>query len=154
MVVIQIKCSDKDSFLYETTCDTSNDAVIRDICSIWNTRLRLAQLVGGIRELAKHGPMKHPEKAGLDVIQEEATGVMVEKNEYYQADPLGARIGNGPGPQLAATMERVAADAEALLSGQDSVFKKMALTMPLLQEKLDNIRGAVTMGESCLGGVS
>ena len=45
MVVIQIKTSDSDSFLYETTCDTSNDAVIRDIVNIWNTRLRLAQLV-------------------------------------------------------------------------------------------------------------
>ena len=147
MVVVQIKTGEQqnDSFLYECTCDASADAVIRDIVNIWNTRLRLAQLVGGVRELAKHGPMKHPDKAGLDVVQEEHGGVVIEKNEYYQADPLGARTGNGPGPQLAATMERVAADAEALLSGKDTVFKKVALTLPMLQEKLDNIRGAVTM---------
>ena len=145
MVVIQIKTSDSDSFLYETTCDTSNDAVIRDIVNIWNTRLRLAQLAGSIRELAKYGPMKPPDKAGLDVIQEEHNGLVIDKNEYYQPDPTGARTGNGPGPQLASTMERVAADAEALLNGKDTVFKKLALTMPMLQEKLDNIRGAVTM---------
>lgn len=33
MVVIHIKKSDGDGFLYETTCDASNDAVIREIVS-------------------------------------------------------------------------------------------------------------------------
>ena len=89
--------------------------------------------------------MKPPDKAGLDVIQEEHNGVVIDKNEYYQPDPTGTRTGNGPGPQLASTMERVAADAEALLNGKDTVFKKLALSMPMLQEKLDNIRGAVIM---------
>ena len=65
MVVIQIKTSESDSFLYETTCDTSNDALVRDIVNVWNTRIRLFQLAGSIRELAKHGPMKPTDKIGF-----------------------------------------------------------------------------------------
>ncbi len=68
MVVIQIKSSDVDTFLYENLCDTSNDAVIRDIVRIWNMRLRLQQLIGAIRELALYGPMKPLDKAGIDKV--------------------------------------------------------------------------------------
>lgn len=68
MVVIQIKSSETDSFLYETSCDTSNDALLQDIVNIWNMRLRLSLLAGAIKEMAKYGPMKLPEKAGLDVV--------------------------------------------------------------------------------------
>ena len=115
MVVIQIKTSDADSFLYETTCDTSNDTLIRDIVQVWNTRIILSQLAGGIRELAKFGPMKHPEKFGLDAIQEE-DGLHIEKSDDYQSDPSGLRSGNGPGKQLSETMEKVAIDAESILT--------------------------------------
>ena len=31
-------------------------------------RARLMQLVGGIREMAKYGPMKQPDKAGIDTV--------------------------------------------------------------------------------------
>lgn len=114
MVVIQIKTSESDSFLYETTCDTSNDTLVRDIVNVWNTRIRLFQLAGSIRELAKYGPMKPPDKVGLDVIQEE-DGVFIEKSANYQPDPTGMRTGNGPGQQLMDVMEKVAVDAESLL---------------------------------------
>jgi hypothetical protein len=115
MVVIQIKAGDVDTFLYETTSDTSNDIVVREIVDIWNMRIRLRQLCGGIRELARYGPMKHPSKAGLDKIDEEYKGERVEKGEFYEADPTGMRTGNGVGPGLTDTFERVARDAEAVI---------------------------------------
>lgn len=115
MVVIQIKNSDDDSFLYETTCACSNDALVRDLVKVWNLRIRLKQLTGSIRELAQYGPMKHPNKAGIDEIQEKYNNELIEKNEYYQPDPTGNRTGNGVGPQLSETIERVARDVEALL---------------------------------------
>lgn len=34
MVVIQVKKSDADSFLYETTCATSNDELIRELVGL------------------------------------------------------------------------------------------------------------------------
>ena len=66
MVVIQIKNSDKDTFLYETSCDISNDQLLRDLVNVWNLRLRLRQLIGGLREMALYGPMKEPNKVGID----------------------------------------------------------------------------------------
>eukprot|EP00595_Chromulina_sp_UTEXLB2642_P003666 CAMPEP_0196761960 /NCGR_PEP_ID=MMETSP1095-20130614/1280_1 /TAXON_ID=96789 ORGANISM="Chromulina nebulosa, Strain UTEXLB2642" /NCGR_SAMPLE_ID=MMETSP1095 /ASSEMBLY_ACC=CAM_ASM_000446 /LENGTH=227 /DNA_ID=CAMNT_0042112105 /DNA_START=180 /DNA_END=863 /DNA_ORIENTATION=+ len=88
--------------------------------------------------------MKPLDKAGIDSIQEECGGVIIEKGEYYNQDPTGIRTGNGPGPKLSETLELVANDAEAVLS-KDNVTRKIAITLNMLQEKLDNIRGAVTM---------
>eukprot|EP00981_Chlorochromonas_danica_P014354 scaffold7822_cov179-Ochromonas_danica.AAC.15 len=130
MVVIQIKTSNEhDTFLYETTCDTLNDSLVRDLVKVWNLRIRLRQLAGGLRELAEYGPMKHPDKAGIDEIQEKYNNERIEKGEYYKADPTGIRNGNGVGPQLGDTMNRVADDLESILD----------------KEKLDLARGAVMM---------
>jgi hypothetical protein len=126
MVVIQIKTGESDSFLYETTCSTSNDVLVRDIVDVWNTRIRLFQLAGSIRELAKHGPMKASDKIGLDAIQEE-DGQYIEKGDRYQADPTGMRTGNGPVQQLVDTMEKVASDAESLLTKVSYELRTMDL---------------------------
>ena len=89
---------------------------MRELTEIWNLRLRLAQLAGGICEMGKYGPMKHPDKVGLDEIASTYGGQVIERNEYYEADPTGMRTGNGVGPQLMETLTRVAQDAESLLS--------------------------------------
>eukprot|EP01036_Dinobryon_divergens_P023920 gene23920-32318_t len=143
MVVIHIK-KDNGAFLYETSCENSNEFVIRDLVNVWNMRLRLQQLVGGLREMALYGPMKPPDKAGLDEINEKYNGAVLDKNQYYQADPTGVRTGNGVGPQLQETIERVCTDTEAVLSG-DNVTRKLAISTAMLQDKLDLIRGVVTM---------
>jgi hypothetical protein len=144
MVVFQIKKSDTDTFLYEASCDMTSDHVVRELTEIWNLRLRLSQLCGAIREMGRHGPMKHPDKAGLDEIATSYGGAAIERGEYYEADPTGMRTGNGVGPQLMETIERVAHDAESVLT-KDMVARKFAVSLPMLQEKLDNMRGAVTM---------
>jgi hypothetical protein len=46
MVVFHVKSGDSDGFLYEASCDTNNDALIRNIVEIWNLRIRLRQLTG------------------------------------------------------------------------------------------------------------
>jgi len=142
--VIHVKQSDADSFLYETTCSTSNDEMIRDVVEVWNLRIRLLQLCGAIIELAKYGPMKQPDKAGLDEVEEKYNGNKIDRGEFYLPDPTGARCGSGVGPQLSDTIERVAQDAMDVLS-KLTVDRKISLSRRLLQEKLDNIRGAVTM---------
>mmetsp|Transcript_11714 Transcript_11714/g.21761 ORF Transcript_11714/g.21761 Transcript_11714/m.21761 type:complete len:285 (+) Transcript_11714:50-904(+) len=144
MVLFQIKKGDKDTYLYETTADTSNDVVVRELAEIWNLRLRIGQLCGAIREMAQYGPMKKPDAAGLDEVAEKYENAVLDKNEFYQADPTGARTGNGVGPQLTETIERVCQDAESVLSPNYASLKK-AVSISLLTEKLDNIRGAVTM---------
>ena len=145
MVVIQIKNGEKDSFLYETTGDKTGDFVVRELCQIFNMRVRLSQLKGGLGELSRHGPMKPQDKVGLDEIKEQ-NGEVIEKGQYYDPDPTGSRTGNGVGPQLSATMEKVCEDADAVLSPAN-VQRKVATTLEKLQEKLDNMRGAVMMGK-------
>jgi hypothetical protein len=144
MVVIHIKANDGNEFLYETTCDSSCDTMIRDLTEVWNLRIRLRQLCGALRDLGDHGPMKPPDKAGLDSIDEEYRGAVLDKNEFYKADPTGNRTGNGPGPQLRETIERVCIDAEAALD-KNNVLRKIATTRAGLTEKMDNMRGAVMM---------
>lgn len=58
----------------------------------------------------------------------------------------GKRNGNGVGPQLRETFERVCKDAETLM-GKEQSKRRIAVTQQALDEKIDNIRGAVTMGE-------
>ena len=58
----------------------------------------------------------------------------------------GKRNGNGVGPQLCNTLERVCVDAQAML-GKEQAQRRVAVTQEALDEKMDNIRGAVTMGE-------
>lgn len=69
---------------------------------------------------------------------------MIDRTEFYTEDPTGVRTGNGVGPSLTETFERVAVDAESVLS-KELTTRKIAITLAMLQEKLDNIRGAVTM---------
>lgn len=116
MVVIQVKNSEHDTFLYETSSTSVGDQVVREIVQIWNLRVRLSQLSGAVRELAKYGPMKPQDKIGIDEIQEQHNGVHIEKGEYYCMDLTGIRTGNGVGPRLAETIDMVASDAEAVLS--------------------------------------
>jgi len=143
MVVIHLKMDDSNQFLYETTCGTSNEDLITQICTIWNMRLKLQMTVENVRELAKYGPMKPPDQRGLDEIKEEE-GAKIEKGQYYASDPLGHRTGNGPGPQLADTMEKVCLDALAAIN-KNQVTMKVAMTSELLQEKFDNLQGSVIM---------
>lgn len=60
--------------------------------------------------------------------------------------PPGKRDGNGVSPQLRETFERVCSDAETLL-GKEQTKRRIALTQEDLDEKMDNMRGAVTMGK-------
>ena len=66
--------------------------------------------------MAKYGPMKHPNKAGLDEIGETYNGESIDKGPHYMPDPTGARTGNGTGPQLSETIERVCLDTESVLN--------------------------------------
>lgn len=144
MVVIHVKKGDTDGFLYETSCELSNDVIIRDIVSVYNLRIILSQLIGNLRQLAKHGPMKQPDKQSLDEIDEKYNGVKINKNEYYEADPNGIRTGNGVGPQMTEMIEKVCVDTENILD-KNNILRKISISKSQLIEKLENIRGVVIM---------
>lgn len=101
-------------------------------------------LVMAVRDMAKHGPATPEAEQGLDEVKEEYEGVKIDKGEFYRADPSGKRTGNGVSEQLLETIERVCKDAEMAV-GKAATAARVATTQEVLDEKLANIRGAVTM---------
>jgi hypothetical protein len=144
MVVIHLKVrGETDSFLYETTTATPNDTVVRELCLICGLREKLSRLAGMLEDLSKHGPSKAEAERGLDEMAERE-GKVVVKGPHYSADPLGNRTGDAPSPQLVEVLQRTAADGLAACSKQLAA-QGAALSVRGLQEKVDNMRGAVTM---------
>ena len=151
MVLFHVKKSDTEQFLVEGKTTEKNDDLIVRLVKIWNTRLRVGRLCGYAEQLADYGPAKPAKERGIDHIQEEADEVAKahgeevkekKRNEYYQEDPLGARTGNRCKPELGEIIKKTIADAKAVLD-KKQVDRKIVTNMAQLQEKIDNIRGAV-----------
>mmetsp|Transcript_15160 Transcript_15160/g.27418 ORF Transcript_15160/g.27418 Transcript_15160/m.27418 type:complete len:291 (-) Transcript_15160:1405-2277(-) len=148
MVLISLKStlgapSNNDGFLYETTTSTKVDDLIQSLVETHNARLRCCLIMDSVRGLAVHGVMKRPENAGTDEVQE-LMGKEVEKGPNYVADPSGLRSGNPPDAEMAEVLKREAKSLEEYV-GKHQVERKVALTMDCIEEKISNVRGAVTM---------
>lgn len=144
MVVISVKETDGDGFLFETTTDTKNDDLILSLVNVNNLRLRSAVIVDAVRALASYGPMKESPVVGLDEIKEKCTDEVVEKGPNYTADPTGIRTGNPPDSNLAAILRRVAKDLEEYID-KTQVQNRVALSESHIHDKIANVRGAVIM---------
>lgn len=144
MVVVFIKNSEEDSFLFETTTKTKVDDLIQQLVEIWNMRKRVGRLCAGARRLAEFGPAKSHDKQGIDDILEKAGDLQITRGPFYKCDPLGQRTGNACDPKLIEVIEKTCRDAEQCISKTQAKMK-IALTAQMIQEKIDNIRGAVTI---------
>jgi hypothetical protein len=131
-----------EEFMFECSVIDSVDDVTRKIAMLHNLRLRVRRLVSGVRQLAKYGPMKHPDKYGLSEAQINAKG----DSQLHCAhdDPLGMRVGKACLPTVAKTMEKCAADAEAAVSNE-LAKRRVATDVAAIKEALQNIKGAVMM---------
>lgn len=142
MVVIHLKRSEDQQFLYETSVETPVKAAVAELAAINNLRHRIQRLKLEGGELAKYGPSKHPDKQGLDEYQAEFGYGQVEKGSNYKADPTGRRIGNAPDENVAKVLTKTLDDAMAV-QHKDQVAKKVPLTVAMLEEAIDTVRGAV-----------
>lgn len=68
MVVIHIKKTETDQFLFETTTKESVDSLVRELVAVWNGRHRILRLADACKDLAKHGPLKPADQRGLDEV--------------------------------------------------------------------------------------
>lgn len=64
---------------------------------------------------------------------------------HFSPDPSGQRTGDAPSPELAEVLNKTCDEAAAVIA-KTQVDRNVCLTQSMIQEKLDNIRGAVTMG--------
>ncbi|GLC41822.1 hypothetical protein PLESTM_001243800 [Pleodorina starrii] len=138
MVLLHMKRSDLDQFLFETTIASTVDETTRQLAEVHNLRHRIERLKAEGEELAKYGPAKRPDQQGIDQYQE----TPVEKGPHYTMDPTGRRTGNACDPEVAKVLVRMLEEAAAV-AHKDQVVKKVPLTVRALQEAVDNIRGAV-----------
>lgn len=144
MVVISLKLSDGDGFLFETTTNTPNNDLIQSLVDIHNGRLQSWIVIDSVRGLASYGPMKKPSDSGIDEITEKYTDIKLDKGPNYKADPTGIRTGNAPDEKLVDTLLRVIKDLEDYID-KAQVQRRIPLTYSELQDKLANVRGAVMM---------
>ncbi|POM77918.1 Hypothetical protein PHPALM_4625, partial [Phytophthora palmivora] len=143
MVVFHVKRGDRSEFLFEASVSTSNDTLVRSLCRVQNLRLRLAALSDALEGLGRYGMAKPPQEQGLDAYQEGVADK--QRGEFYEADPLGHRTGEGVSPQLKDVLARVSVDAKTMLDSKTQVARRVCIEESELLEKLQNIRGAVAM---------
>ena len=71
-------------------------------------------------------------------------GNEVEKGPNYVVDPSGLQTGNPPDAEMAEVLKREAQSLAAYID-KNQVQNKVALTIDCIEEKLNNVCGAVTM---------
>lgn len=152
MVLLHVKRSEKESFLYETPAATDVEVVLRELVTIHNLRQKVNRLSEAANQLALHGPMKPPEAQGLDDetpllddydVKDGTTKPRqnAPRNEHYNHDPSERRTGNAPSPELAQVLTKTVEDAQALTSERQVQMKK-TITPKELTDAIGNIRGA------------
>ena len=152
-VLLHIKRSEKDSFLYEAPAATEVDVVVNDVVKVQNLRGKVSRLAEAAGQLALYGVMKLPEQQGLDdstpLLEDydTTTGNIAPRQPpkhgaNYRQDPTEKRTGDAPSDELAAVINRCCADAIALIK-EERVQRKQATTAAELEEAINNIRGAV-----------
>uniref|UniRef100_A0A7R9V9Z7 Uncharacterized protein n=1 Tax=Chlamydomonas euryale TaxID=1486919 RepID=A0A7R9V9Z7_9CHLO len=138
MVLLHMKRSDLEQFLFETTVEASVKDTVRALSRVNNLRQRLLRLKLEGEELVKYGPAKQPDKQGIDEYQEEP----VQKGPYYMQDPTGRRTGNACSPDVAKVLLKTLEDGVAL-THKDQVARKVCLNEKMLSDAIDNVRGGV-----------
>jgi len=153
MVLLHIKRSEKDSFLYDVPAATEVDVVLRGVVKVQNLRGKANRLAEAAQQLSLYGIMKLPEQQGLDddtpLLEDYnvTTGNLdprqpAQHGTNYRQDPTERRTGDAPSDDLAAVLQRTVQDAQAL-TAETQVQRKVATTAAALEEAINNIRGAV-----------
>lgn len=154
MVLLHVKRSDKDSFLFDTPAASEVDVTVRELVKIQNLRLMVNRLAAAAEQLSLYGPMKTPEQQGLDDATPLLEDYDVTKGEVvphavpqhganYRQDPSERRTGDAPSDELGQVIQKTCEDAKALIAEKTTVALKRATTASALEEAINNIRGAV-----------
>ncbi|XP_067253860.1 cilia- and flagella-associated protein 298 isoform X1 [Chanodichthys erythropterus] len=150
MVQLHVKRGDESQFLFSTTVDVSIETLTQQISAIYNGRLKVDRICSEIRELADHGITLPPNMQGLtdDQIME-----LKLKDEWeercipsggaeFKKDEIGRRNGHAPNEKMKDVLRKTMEEAKALISNKQ-VKANVCVTMDMVKEALDQLRGAV-----------
>ncbi|XP_064541624.1 cilia- and flagella-associated protein 298 [Drosophila montana] len=152
MVVLQVKRGDENLFLYETSVTAATDAVIRELVSVFNGRLKIQRICMEIEELAEHGTMLPVEMIGLNddqIVELKLKDTWADKcvpmgGFTFNKDPLCRRNGQQPNEAMRKVLANAMTDAKAMVD-KKLCKSSTALTLKVIEEALNILRGAVTI---------
>lgn len=150
MVQLHVKRGDESQFLFNTTVDVQIDTLTQQFAAIYNGRLKVDRICSEISELADHGISLPPNMQGLTEDQIIELKLQDEWQERcipsggadFKKDEIGRRNGHAPNEKMKDVLRKTMEEAKALIS-KKQVGANICLTMDMVKEALDQLRGAV-----------
>ncbi|KAM3868574.1 cilia- and flagella-associated protein 298 [Diretmus argenteus] len=150
MVQLHLKRGDESQFLFSTTVDVPLETLIQQITEIYNGRLKVDRICSEILQLADHGIALPPNMQGLteeQIVDLKLTDQWEEKcvpsgGSVFRKDGIGMRNGHAPNEKMKEVLVRTVEEAKALIS-KKQVQANVCVTMAMVKEALDQLRGAV-----------
>ncbi|XP_058793972.1 cilia- and flagella-associated protein 298-A [Phymastichus coffea] len=150
MVRMHVKRQTESLFLYDTSVETKVDDIIKDICIIFNGRLKVSRLCYDLEDLAEHGTMLPPNMQGLTDEQIEELHLKDEWGEKclpsggwtFNRDVMGRRNGKQPNESMQKVIKKAIEDTRSMIS-KKLISEDKFVTQKVVQDALDLMRGAV-----------
>uniref|UniRef100_A0A3B1K8C0 Cilia and flagella associated protein 298 n=1 Tax=Astyanax mexicanus TaxID=7994 RepID=A0A3B1K8C0_ASTMX len=150
MVQLHVKRGEESQFLFNTTADIPIETLIQQITEIYNSRLKVDRICSEIPELADHGITLPPNMQGLtddQIIDLKLKDEWEERctpsgGAEFNKDEIGRRNGHAPNERMKTVLRKTLEEAKALIS-KKQVQANVCVTMDLVKEALDQLRGAV-----------
>jgi len=153
MVLCHVKRGDDEvkHFLFEVPAATPCEELTQQLVEVHNLRMKILRLTDAADGLAMHGPMKPPEKQGLDDmtpmledLQDDGKVVKAapERGPNYRQDPTERRTGNAAPEEMAGIIRKTCEDARRLVA-KEQVQMKQLTSRKALQDAVEAIKGAV-----------
>lgn len=150
MVQLHVKRGEESQFLFQTTVDVQIDTLTQQVSAIYNGRLKVDRICSEMSELADHGISLPPNMQGLtddQIIELKLQDEWQERcipsgGAEFRKDEIGRRNGHAPNEKMKDVLKKTMEEAKALIS-KKQVQANVCLTMDMVQEALDQLRGAV-----------
>nr|XP_055064135.1 cilia- and flagella-associated protein 298 [Misgurnus anguillicaudatus] len=150
MVQLHVKRGEESQFLFQTTVDVQIDTLTQQVSGIYNGRLKVDRICSEMSELADHGISLPPNMQGLtddQIIELKLQDEWQERcipsgGAEFRKDEIGRRNGHAPNEKMKDVLKKTMEEAKALIS-KKQVQANVCLTMDMVQEALDQLRGAV-----------
>ena len=141
MVLLHVKKSDSDQFIYQTTLAEPVEEVIIHIAELMNKRVITDRIAVSLEELVKFGALKPEETRGLqegDPAEPPRPDLVKSPDEHHY------RIGWAVPPELGVRMLETTTAAKQLLN-KANADRRVPISMGQLDEACSLMKGALMM---------
>lgn len=155
MVLIHIKKTDTNQFIYSTSLSTPVEELLSQLVhsnlhTVNNLRIKTDRLAVYIEDLIKHGPLKPEDQRGLS--EGENTTEPPFPGHRYVPDEHHYRIGWCVQPELGVRILETTQAAKSLVS-KDNADRRIPVTAEQLTSAMELMKGAVMMAYPAYHGL-